>query len=71
MAVLNGFMNDMFERLVNKAAKLNVYAGKTTFSSREIQDAVWLVLPGELGKHTLVEGTKVVSTYMSNVAKKI
>ncbi|KAK9158725.1 hypothetical protein Scep_005299 [Stephania cephalantha] len=71
MAVLNGFMNDMFERLANEAAKLSVYAGKTTLSSREIQDAVRLVLPGELGKHAMVEGTKAVSTYMSNVAKKV
>ncbi|KAK9124046.1 hypothetical protein Sjap_013648 [Stephania japonica] len=71
MTVLNGFINDMFERLANEAAKLSVYAGKTTMSSREIQDAVRLVVPGELGKHAMVEGTKAVSTYMSKVGKTI
>lgn len=65
MTVLNGFMNDMFERIAAEAAKLSMYTGKTTLSARGIQGAVKLVLPGELGKHAMTEGTKAVSTYMS------
>ncbi|KAG1359607.1 histone H2B.11 [Cocos nucifera] len=65
MAVLDGMMTDMFERLADEAARLSRYAGKATLSSREIQDAVRLVLPGELGKHAISEGTKAVSNYMS------
>ncbi|XP_010940500.1 uncharacterized protein [Elaeis guineensis] len=65
MAVLDGMMIDMFERLADEAARLSQYAGKATLSSREIQDAVRLVLPGELGKHAISEGTKAVSKYMS------
>ena len=64
MTVLNGFMNDMFERIANEATKLCRYTGRTTLSGREIQGAVRLVLPGELGKHAMSEGTKPVSTYL-------
>ncbi|CAK9312022.1 unnamed protein product [Citrullus colocynthis] len=39
--------------------------GGMTLSSREIQGAVRLVLPGELGKHAIAEGTKAVSNYVS------
>lgn len=65
MIVINGLMNDMFERLADEAAKLCKYTGRLTMSSREIQGAVRLVLPGELGKHAIAEGIKAVTTYMS------
>lgn len=35
------------------------YSKKSTISSREIQTAVRLILPGELSKHAISEGTKV------------
>ncbi|KAF5177684.1 Histone h2b [Thalictrum thalictroides] len=66
MMILNGFMNDMFERLAREAAKLVDYTGRKTMSAREIQGAVRLVLPGELAKHAIVEGTKAITTYVSN-----
>ncbi|KAF8397775.1 hypothetical protein HHK36_016697 [Tetracentron sinense] len=68
MRVLNGFMKDMFERLADEAARLSKYTQRMTLSSREIQSAVRLVLPGELGKHAVAEGTKAVTNYMSNVS---
>ncbi|XP_007208559.2 histone H2B.2 [Prunus persica] len=66
MTVLNNLMNDMFERLADEAARLTKYTARKTLSSREIQAAVKLVLPGELGRHAMAEGTKAVSTYVSN-----
>ncbi|KAL4611568.1 hypothetical protein ACB092_08G134000 [Castanea dentata] len=66
MTIFNNLMNDMFERLASEAAKLSKYTGRMTLSSREIQGAVRLVLPGELGKHANSEGTKAVTTYISN-----
>ena len=36
-----------------------------TLSSREIQTAVRLMLPGELAKHAMSEGTKAVAKYTS------
>jgi histone H2B len=38
---------------------------KATLSSREIQTAVRLVLPGELAKHAVSEGTKAVTKFTS------
>lgn len=64
MEVLNAYMNDMFGRLADEAAKLSRYTKKMTLSSREIQGAVRLVLPGELGKHAVAEGAKAVTNYM-------
>ncbi|KAE9585789.1 hypothetical protein Lal_00010251 [Lupinus albus] len=67
MTILNNLMHDMFERLADEAAKLNTYSGHMTLSSREIQGAVKLVLPGELGKHAIAEGAKAVTNYISYV----
>ena len=57
-------MADMFERLADEAARLSKASG-ATLSSREGQCAVRLVLPGELGRHAMSEGTKAISKYMS------
>ncbi|WJX68836.1 hypothetical protein P8452_53169 [Trifolium repens] len=66
MTILNNLMNDMFEKLADEAAKLKTYTGHMTLSSKEIQGAVKLVLPGELGKHAIAEGTKAVTNYISS-----
>ncbi|XP_056169461.1 histone H2B.2-like [Syzygium oleosum] len=66
MEVLNGYMNDMFERLAAEAVRLSSYAGIKTLSSRDIQGAVRLVLPGELGRHAIAEGAKAVTNYMEH-----
>ncbi|XP_074556225.1 uncharacterized protein LOC141812074 [Curcuma longa] len=65
MAVVDGMIRDMFERLADEAARLSTYAGKATLSSREVQAAVQLVLPGELGRHAIAEGSKAVANYMA------
>ena len=44
-------------------AKINK---KSTISSREIQTAVRLILPGELAKHAVSEGTKAVTKYTAS-----
>lgn len=69
MTVINNLMSDMFERIANEAAGLLKFSGRTTLSSREIQGAVKLVLPGELGKHATAEGTKAVTNYISTISK--
>lgn len=69
MTILNNLMGDMFERIANEAAILSKYVGRATLASVDIQDAVKLVLPGELGKHAIAEGTKAVANYVSSVEK--
>lgn len=79
MAILNSFVNDIFERIATEAsseykrfvlqsmalmrhAELASYSKKSTISSREIQTSVRLILPGELAKHAISEGTKSVTS---------
>jgi len=66
MLIMNSFVNDVFERIAGEAAKLAKYNSKATISSREIQTAVRLLLPGELAKHAVSEGTKAVTKYTSS-----
>ncbi|KAM7121602.1 histone H2B type 2-K1 [Molossus nigricans] len=63
MSIMNSFVNDVFERLAGEAARLAQYSGRTTLTSREVQTAVRLLLPGELAKHAVSEGTKAVTKY--------
>jgi len=65
MMILNSFVNDIFERIAGEASKLASYNKKSTISSREIQTAVRLILPGELSKHAISEGTKGVTKFSS------
>jgi histone H2B len=65
MGIMNSFINDIFEKIATEAAKLARYNKKPTVSSREIQTAVRLVLPGELAKHAVSEGTKAVTKFSS------
>jgi histone H2B len=65
MSVLNSFILDIFERVTGEAGKLARFNKKATLSSREVQTAVRLVLPGELAKHAVSEGTKAVTKFTS------
>ena len=65
MSIMNSFINDIFERLAGEASRLARYNKKSTLSSREIQTAVRLMLPGELAKHAVSEGTKAVTKFTS------
>eukprot|EP00246_Nothoceros_aenigmaticus_P011206 TRINITY_DN2974_c0_g1_i2.p2 TRINITY_DN2974_c0_g1~~TRINITY_DN2974_c0_g1_i2.p2 ORF type:complete len:135 (+),score=36.84 TRINITY_DN2974_c0_g1_i2:89-493(+) len=65
MGIMNSFINDIFEKLAQEAARLARYNKKPTITSREIQTAVRLILPGELSKHAVSEGTKAVTKFTS------
>ena len=65
---MNSFINDIFEKIATESAKLSRYNKKPTVTSREIQTAVRLVLPGELAKHAVSEGTKAVTKFTSSSA---
>ncbi|XP_067882708.1 histone H2B type 1-M-like, partial [Heterodontus francisci] len=66
MSIMNSFVNDIFERIACEASRLAHYNKRSTISSREIQTAVRLLLPGELAKHAVSEGTKAVTKYTSS-----
>ena len=65
MSIMNSFINDIFGKIAGEAGKLCSYNKKATLSSREVQTAVRLVLPGELAKHAVSEGTKAVTKFTS------
>uniref|UniRef100_A0A2I3G8J0 Core Histone H2A/H2B/H3 domain-containing protein n=1 Tax=Nomascus leucogenys TaxID=61853 RepID=A0A2I3G8J0_NOMLE len=64
MGITNS-VNDIFQRIAGEASRLAHYNKRSTITSREIQTAVRLLLPGELAKHTVSEGTKAVTKYTS------
>merc|ERR1712127_298988 len=66
MSIMNSFINDIYEKVAVEASKLVRYNKKHTLSSREVQTAVRLLLPGELAKHAVSEGTKAVTKYSSD-----
>ncbi|KAJ8471562.1 hypothetical protein OPV22_025905 [Ensete ventricosum] len=66
MSIMNSFINDIFEKLAQEASRLARYNKKPTITSREIQTSVRLVLPGELAKHAVSEGTKAVTKFTSS-----
>lgn len=65
MAIMNSFVNDVFGQVAAEASRLTKYNNRSTIGSREIQTAVRLILPGELAKHAVSEGTKAVQKYTS------
>uniref|UniRef100_A0A7N4V5H6 Core Histone H2A/H2B/H3 domain-containing protein n=1 Tax=Sarcophilus harrisii TaxID=9305 RepID=A0A7N4V5H6_SARHA len=46
MGIMNSFVNDIFERISGEASRLAHYNKRSTITSREIQTAVRLLLPG-------------------------
>ncbi|KAJ8334116.1 hypothetical protein SKAU_G00397550 [Synaphobranchus kaupii] len=66
MGIMNSFVNDIFERIARESSRLTHYNKRSTITSREIQTAVRLLLPGELAKHAVSEGTKAVTKYTSS-----
>ena len=69
MGIMNSFVLDMLDKIALEASKLAKYNKKPTLTSREIQTAVKLLLPGELAKHAVSEGTKAVARYVASKKK--
>ena len=66
MSVMNSFINDIESKISEEGGKLARYNKSKTLTSREVQTAIRLLLPGELAKHAVSEGTKAVTKYTSN-----
>ncbi|XP_041031716.1 late histone H2B.L4-like [Carcharodon carcharias] len=67
MSIMNSFVVDIFEPITSDASHLNSYNKRQTISAREIQSTIHLMLPGELTKHIVSEGTKAVTKYINSV----
>nr|XP_035974767.1 histone H2B, gonadal-like [Halichoerus grypus] len=60
VSILDSFVKDIFERIADEASRLARSTKCSTITSREIQTAVRLLLPGEIGKHAVSEATKAI-----------
>lgn len=66
MASVCSMVRHFLDRLGREAAELVELNKRLTLDSRDIQTAVRLVLPGELAKHAVSEGTKAITSYNAN-----
>ena len=63
MNIMESFCNDLFERIATEASQLAKIRKRSIISMRDVQTAVRLIIPGELGKHAVSEGIKAVTKY--------
>uniref|UniRef100_H0XPX5 Core Histone H2A/H2B/H3 domain-containing protein n=1 Tax=Otolemur garnettii TaxID=30611 RepID=H0XPX5_OTOGA len=61
--VMDSFVYDLCEQIAQEAGCLARYTNRSTLTTRELQSAVCMLLPGELGKCTQSEATKAVLRY--------
>ncbi|XP_072122994.1 histone H2B 1/2-like [Mobula birostris] len=66
VCIMGSTVNNISDRIAGEAFRLARYNKRSTITSREIQTAVRLLLPGELAKHAVSEGTKAVNKYTSS-----
>ena len=59
MGIMNFVLKDIFQHIAGEASRLAHYNKRWTITSREIQTTVRLLLPGELAKHAVSEGTNL------------
>ncbi|KNH04281.1 hypothetical protein XU18_0685 [Perkinsela sp. CCAP 1560/4] len=70
MKIMNSFAEDMFDRIHLEAIAVSKLSKSKTLSARELQTSARLLLPGELSKHAMSEGTKAVAKYSASVASR-
>ncbi|KAM9668107.1 late histone H2B.L4-like [Dama dama] len=64
--IMDSFVKDMFERIAEEAGRLTRSSKRCTIMSEDIQTAVRLLLPGEMGKYAVSAATKSVIRYITH-----
>ena len=67
MSVMNSMLLDIMERIALESRRLSINNKKCTLGAREVQTAASLILPGELSKHALTEGSRATTKYLSSI----
>nr|XP_005594316.1 histone H2B type F-M [Macaca fascicularis]XP_045239368.1 histone H2B type F-M [Macaca fascicularis] len=57
VSVMDSMVHDILDRIATEAGRLARYAKRVTITSRDIQVAVRLLLPGKMGKLAEAQGT--------------
>jgi histone H2B len=68
--IMDSFVNCIFERIAHESSVLSRINGSSKISSCEIQASVQRVLPAELAKNAITEGTKAVINLPETDSKK-
>jgi histone H2B len=63
MSITNSFVCDVLDKVCVESDQLCRLNEKTTLSASEIQTAIRLILPPELARNAVAEGTKAVRKY--------
>jgi len=59
-------VDDAFDRIAAQAAQLSAHAKRSTVTSLDVQNAVRILAPGDLGKHMVSQGRKAVTMFTSH-----
>ena len=66
MLTLNNAIADKFEDIMNEARSLIINNKKGTITSKEIETACKLLIPGELGQHAAHADRKALKKFAQN-----
>ncbi|KAG5671769.1 hypothetical protein PVAND_001947 [Polypedilum vanderplanki] len=67
MDIMNSFVHDIIERLVNEVSKLIGYSGRKTLLSRDMQTACKFLLSGELQVIAISEASRALNKYLNSL----
>lgn len=70
MTIMCSFVEDMFERIHTEAVNVAKINNNKTLTAREVQTSARLLLPGDLSKHAMSEGTRAVAKYNTAAAQQ-
>jgi histone H2A len=68
MGEMNQFVSHILRRFGEVISELLALTKRGTITARDVQSAAKIVLPGELAKHAISEGTKALTKYNAVVA---
>ena len=60
MSILNSFINDMIFKFLGESENLLKFRKARTLTAKEVMAACKLLLPGEIAKHAITEGSKAI-----------
>lgn len=63
IGIMESFIVDIKEKICLEAAELSRHNKKSTISSRDIESAVKLLLPGKLAKHAVYQGAVALESF--------
>lgn len=70
LSQINQYLMVLLERITDVAKELSYSDEKKTLTSRDVQSAVMILLPGELAKHAVSESTKAITKFNASLVSR-